>query len=202
MYESMELLHQAIVVHVPSTTRSGYLFFDEQMGVLAVHMHAKRELSRGALVHYTPSASGSWYRARHVEIVAVPQRWATETIWFLHHLLELVAFFVPRAQRSEQIFELLSDVYRALDHEIDHRFFQKLFLCRFFILTGLYPEPRDAHHKNLLALLTPRSARERSNLFDEEKYVFLEKKMIQWIHECILLHPRADRLKTMMTEPW
>jgi len=201
----MILLHHAIVLQTPTMQRNGYIFFDQQLGTINAHLQTrgnKRELSRGALIEYSPQVAGNWYSAQAVEVVAIPQQWVVKNIWFLHHALELIDFFVPRSHKAENIFGLMEALYQPLSDEIDIPFFQKLFLCKFFIMIGMYPEPRDMHDRELLSLVVSGIDPEGSYLLDEQKYVFLEKKMIQWLRECILLHPHADRLKTMIMEPW
>jgi hypothetical protein len=201
----MILLHHAIVLQTPTMQRNGYIFFDQQLGPITAHVPkkgSKRELSRGALVQYVPELKGTWHSAQHVEIVAIPQQWVVINIWFLHHVLELVDFFVPASNQAENIFELLQLLYEPLSNEIDIPFFQKIFLCKFFILVGIYPEPRNTQDREFLALVASGVESQTDCLPDEQKYVFLEKKMIQWLRECILLHPHADRLKTMIMEPW
>ncbi len=202
---NMRLLHHAIVLQTPTTQRNGYIFFDQQLGTIHAHVHKKGrtcDLSRGALIEYSPHVNGSWHSAKYVEVVAVPQQWAVKNIWFLHHALELVDFFVPRNHKAENIFSLMEMLYQPLSNEIDIPFFQKLFLCKFFIMIGMYPEPRDAHDREFLSLVVSGIDSQGESFPDEQKYVFLEKKMIQWLRECILLHPHADRLKTMIMEPW
>lgn len=201
----MKLLHHAIVLKTPTMQRNGYIFFDQQLGTIHAHLQKKvnrPELSRGSLIEYSPQVAGNWYSAQAIEVVAIPHQWVVKNIWFLHHALELVDFFVPRSNKAENIFELMQALYQPLPDEIDQSFFQKLFLCNFFIMIGIYPEPRDAHDRELLSLMVSGIDSQGSYLVDEQKYVFLEKKMIQWLRECILLHPHADRLKTMIMEPW
>ncbi len=200
----MNSLNYAIVLQTPTTHYNGYIFFDQQLGTINAHLHKKNSrhgLSRGALIQYSPQASGTWHSAHAVEIIAIPQQWVIKNIWFLHHTLELIDFFVPRNHNSEDIFELMRLFYQPI-HEVDVSFFQKLFLCKFFMLIGIYPEPRNIDDREFLSLMAYDTSLEGRQVSDEQKYVFLEKKMIQWLRECILLHPHADRLKTMIMEPW
>ncbi len=201
----MRLLHHAIVLQIPTMQRNGYIFFDQQLGTITAHLPkkgSKRQLSRGALIAYSPEQTGIWYSAQAVEVVAVPELWAVKNIWFLHHALELIDFFVPRSHKAENIFGLMEMLYQPLGEDINIPFFQKLFLCNFFIQIGMYPEPCNNHDREFLLLVACGLEMQDNYPVDEQKYVFLEKKMIQWLRECILLHPHADRLKTMIMEPW
>ncbi|MBY0110289.1 MAG: hypothetical protein K2X90_04215 [Candidatus Babeliaceae bacterium] len=201
----MNLLRHAIVLQTPTSKYSGYIFFDQWLGTINAHLHKKNSnygLSRGALIQYSSHSSSVWHSAQAVEIIAIPQAWVVKNIWFLHHVLELIDFFVPRSHNSPDIFELMGLLYQPLHEEVDVSFFQKLFLCKFFILIGLYPEPRCVDDREFLSLVACGTNLDGRQVSDEQKYVFLEKKMIQWLRECILLHPHADRLKTMIMEPW
>lgn len=158
-----------------------------------------RMLTRGALVSYLPIARNIGYAAENIEILATPQSWVTHNIIFLHHLIELIDFFIPDHSDAEEIFILMLCLYRSIDDELlDISFFKKFFLCKFFMMIGIYPEPRTLDDKQLLAFLGVQT----TQILELQKYVFIEKKMIQWLRECILLHPHADRLKTMIMEPW
>ncbi len=197
----MESLHQAIILQPSHSYYQVYLIFDQKLGTLEVRVSARtsrRELPRGTLIEYIPQQSQGRYVATRVEIIAFPEKWVIHHIWFLQHLLELINFFVPRNYQAENIFILLLMLYKPLHDDLDMIFFQKFFLCKFFIMAGIYPEPINAVDKQFLAFIVS----DNDYVFDQQKYVFLEKKMIQWLHECIRLHPYADRLKTMIMEPW
>jgi hypothetical protein len=196
----MELLHKAIVVQVPSAGRSDYIFFDSQRGTITVRLQKKnklREIPRGSLVHFTAREAYNGYSSEYIEIVDTPREWVINNIWFLHHLLELIDFFLPRNHQAENIFRLVMILYQPLD-DVDILFFQKFFLCKFFIMIGIYPEPRQQEDREFLSMLIS----DANCQVNRQKYVFLEKKMIQWLGECIGLHPHADRLKTKIMEPW
>jgi|GEM_PF-6227334 hypothetical protein len=197
----MEKIHQAIVLQPASPQNFNYLIFDQQLGTLEIRIPKQRgirEIPRSALIHYVPQTVNNRIVAKYVEIVATPHQWAINSIWFLHHLLELINFFVPRGGQAENIFSYVLIMYQPLSDDIDMFFFQKLFLCKFFILVGIYPEPINMQDRQFLSLLQSH----QDYKLEEQKYVFLEKKMIQWLQECIRLHPHADRLRTMIMEPW
>lgn len=201
----MELLHKAIVVQVPSAGRSDYIFFDSQRGTITVRLQRKsrlREIPRGSLVHFTAREAYNGYSSEYIEIVDTPRPWVINNIKFLHHLLELIDFFIPRNHQAENIFMLAMILYQPLDDDIDILFFQKFFLCKFFIMIGIYPEPRQQEDREFLSVLASGLVSDINCQVNGQKYVFLEKKMIQWLGECIGLHPHADRLKTKIMEPW
>ncbi len=197
----MEQIHQAIILHPLSAQRSRYLVFDNHWGPIELSLKKRgvfKEPARGALIEYTPQQQSNRYSATHLEIIAMPDLWAVEHIHFLHHLVELIDFFIPAGNQAEYIFSLMLLIYRPLPAEVDMLFFQKFFLCKFFILVGIYPEPRHLQDHEFLTFMQA----EQALVIHEKKYVFLEKKMIQWLQECIRLHPHADRLKTTTMEPW
>ncbi len=197
----MELSHQAIVLQLPTPQRGEYLFFDQKLGTIPVRAHKKntvRTLTRGTLIQYVPQERGGYYYSQAIEVIAIPQLWAVSNIFFLHHIIEIIDFFIPRRHQAENIFMLTLMIYKKLDDNVDVAFFQKLFLCRFFAMVGIYPEPVHLEDRKFLSMILSGS----DDNLDEQKYVFLEKKMIQWLRECIRLHPYADRLKTTIMEPW
>lgn len=200
----MKLMHQAIVLQNSTSHRDGYIFFDRHLGTIQAHVQRARkgELARGALVQYYIENIRTWYSITSIEIIAIPQQWVAHDIWFLHHILELIDFFVPRNHKTENIFILMGLLYQPLHDEIDVHFFKKVFLCNFFILTGMYPEPHTHYDREFVSLVVSGADPRRGYFLNEQKYVFLEKKMIQWLQECIFLHPHADRLKTMIIGSW
>lgn len=194
----MELLHKALVIKVPINGHGHYIFFTEKYGTLVVRLYKTvkaRTLTRGALVFFAGQEQANFYRCDSVEVIATPAAWVIEHLRFLHHVLEVIDFFMPRNVHAENIFQLLQLLYQKQPVAIDVPLLQKLFLGKLFIMIGIYPEPRTHDDALLIALFGGESN------YDPAKYVFLEKKMIQWLQDCIRLHPQADQFKTKLIEP-
>lgn len=198
-------LQYAIVINVPTPGHTGYLIFDQTQGTMQVHgLHRRTErpLSRGCLIQFTTRVNKTWLTFDAVEMIAVPAQWAMGTIWFLHHLLEIIAFFLPRGHAAQDVFHICRLLYEPLPESIDPEFFKKFVLCKIFAHIGIYPEPTTHDERQFFLFIMTDAVSDCLFIKDEQKYVFLEKKMIQWLHACVQLHPHADRLKTTILEPY
>ena len=172
-----------------------YTCLSSEFGTMSVYLpqRAKRPpLVRGALVSVTVTKRQQGYELSNVDCLALPASWVADSLHFLHHIIELVAFFVPENQASGDIFNHMLSLYREQPAERNAELVRNLFLCKFFMMTGLYPEPTCAQDVQFLRLL--------EQGFDEyaviENDVFLQKKMIEWLDACVALHPASNQIKT------
>lgn len=173
--------------------------FDEHQGRMDVFVKEYRKNGnygvQGALITYNLNAWRHYSIVEDLEIVAYPVSELRGDIAFLHHLLELILFFVPNDQQNSDLFELLQHLYQEENgYMFATRFTQQLFLCKFFALIGVYPEEaiywHAAHVRRLI--LSPleimvKNADERT----------MSSLVQAWVLACIHSHPQVGLFKAV-----
>lgn len=130
----------------------------------------------------------------YIESIALEQEclgYARHNIYFLHYVLELCYYLLPSNVQQEKLFELIEFLIQA--HQLVSTKRQKeLFLLRFLLYLGLYPEEDEKTKKLIEALV---SIPIQVML---EKKVELPKNFIaRWIHNCTQDHPRKKNFKLL-----
>jgi hypothetical protein len=147
-------------------------------------------LCRGALLAYDLEKRCQRYFLHHIDIRDIPLAWARHDILFLHHILELATHFLSPAVGNAVAFDELRALYKACTTQTTP-FFKKIFLVKFFLAVGLYPEH---------AILSPNLL---GRLLDEPldgiliDILPLEQEIDGWLRRCIHMHPQVTMFKTM-----
>lgn len=126
--------------------------------------------------------------ASNIEFLLVPLLFARDNIGFLHHVLELSYYFLSPDDSAQNVYNLL--VFLLHYHEsIISPFEKKVFLFKFFLEIGMYPE-HGMQNIQQLQRMTLREMLDTLNKFDE-------KVLEQWLIACIGAHPLRKYFKTL-----
>jgi hypothetical protein len=185
-----------------------YLILDYDQGPIEVVATTQNELQRlcnGAIVTYHVSEQRSILVVQSVDILDIPFSWARHDILFLHHLLELAAFFVRPASPAPEVFDLLQTVYMSpLRSSI---FFKKLVVARFFLLLGSWPETDLLKKPEMIQALGAvgkggdfrytagnlDEVQSQESLTESE----LAMELDAWLLACVREHPQQAMLNTV-----
>lgn len=165
--------------------------FDNRLGkIVCVPPHER--LCLGSVILYSASERNNMYFIHQVEMIDVPFNLAHDDILFLHHVLELLYYFVPIGSGDEQLFYIIQSLYQSSTWRNTPQF-KKMFLCKFFIFLGMHPE-ESLVSKKLLYKLTALSV---DMLFQESLDLESERALDGWLMQCIRMHPQIDYFKTV-----
>jgi hypothetical protein len=188
-------LSQGIVVRNYRCSKNKIIVFDEREGKITgfLRTFSLQKCPQGGLISYRLEAWHQWYRLHDIELHKLPADWVRDDLLFLHHVLELIAYFVQPAQSNKELFVLCETLYHSFNDDRKHLlFFKKLFLCKLFIVLGMYTEPPLAWGETLFALISPSSNSILHDQYDE----LLDKKIGAWLYSCLQAHIGKTHLKT------
>jgi hypothetical protein len=186
--------HTGIILNHFLPQKQKVLIFDRELGPIEAvpdSVAMARRLCRGAFIQYDTRELRSMYFLSSIDILNVPFAWAREDILFLHHVLELSAFFIPQASAHEEIFDQIEALYR-MPIERSTALFKKLFLVRFFILIGMYPEEAS----DRLSFFKELVREPIDVLADRHVHLELADEVDSWLFSCAHQHPQIDSLRT------
>ncbi|HEX2978373.1 MAG TPA: hypothetical protein VHO47_04610 [Candidatus Babeliales bacterium] len=184
--------HRGIILkaHLPNVHKC--VIFDRLIGKLdGTAPKGLQNLAPGFLISYYRTAQGPLYKLEEIELVVVPVSMSHETIFFLHHVLELCYYFMPHESSNESLFCLLEFLLHAADY-ITYSWFKKIFLLRFFISVGMYPEDEMLHTERIQELINGPII-----LQDHMLDSHTNQALTEWLRDCVALHPQRHLFKTL-----
>lgn len=189
-------IQQAIVLRSYLPYKQKLALFDYELGRIEI-IAAKKKLfdriTHASLISYLAEEWNSFYRMHDYELSAVPESWAHTDIYFLHQLLELSMFFLPlHTPQADKLFELFMLLYQPCLLRTEKELFKKIFLCRFFALIGMYPDNSSFYSSSFFRLISEPI----DIMLDVQMDKAQHAQLVQWIYECINIHPEAHHLKT------
>ena len=165
--------------------------FDDQLGkIMCVPKHER--LCLGAIINYTASEQNNIHFIHSTDMIAVPFNLAHDDILFLHHVLELLYYFVPIGSGDVELFHMIRVLYDPKTWTNTSQF-KKIFLCKLFVLLGMYPEDdlvKKPFFYRVASLSVDMIAHETIDLESEQS-------LEQWLLRCIKMHPCVDYFKTI-----
>jgi hypothetical protein len=161
-------------------------------------------LCNGALFSCQMSPRNNHFMLQTMDIIEIPFAWARQDILFLHHLLELVRFFIPIQVANRPVFELLQTLYTC--HDRAGQMFKKMAVAQFFLYLGSWPETDLWRHPVMLRGLSTYFGG-RCNLpldqYPEAQESLLreltafEPELDTWLLACVAEHPQVAHMKTI-----
>ncbi len=188
----MEFTHNAGIVLKLFPTKHKIAVLDREHGIIEAvadpFLKTKR-LCNGAYIVYTAQGQGRIYFLGNLDFIHVPFDWARQDILFLHHVLELVYYFLPPKSPHPDIFNLVRTLY-ASDTR-GNRLFKKNFLIQFFLALGMYPEDEFLLQKMHNFIENPVDDQGGERIHLDEPYIDA------WLISCIRMHPYNELFKTI-----
>jgi hypothetical protein len=157
-------------------------------------------LGRGNLISYMHAPTGHTRRMDTLELQAIPTCWAHADIHFLHHVLEILLFFVPAYQDCHDIFSWCLQLYSNDQIEArDTCHARILFLLHLMYSIGMYPDTVDITLVNAWCIMQRDQALSRDALYNLVKCTnpLDYRHMVRWLLSCIYEHPSVHTLKTI-----
>ena len=188
-------LSYGIILRNCSAQNNKVVVFDKQQGKIdgfpSLRMQPK--CLQGSLVSYRAEEWRNSYRLYDIELLALPESWVMQDILFLHHILELIAYFMQPSQRNYELFSWCNTLYQSVIYESKKLlFFKKFFLCRLFIVLGMYPELNAKQDETLFFLISGSV----DIMLNDQYHELLDKKMSTWLYVCLQDHVGKSHLKT------
>jgi hypothetical protein len=153
---------------------------------------ASQQACVGALVEYRLRTYHRFDSIDTMEIVALPLQLACHDLLFFHQLLELCYYFIPSGLGSTEFFDFIAYIY-TLTGPVPYRS-KQLFLIKFFVDLGIYPESPD----EIVQLFHRTAASVPIDiLIDLDLNLGGEDEIKTWLRRCIALHPQAGFFKTI-----
>lgn len=149
-----------------------------------------KHLLHGALMHYDIEEKYNTIFIRHLDIIAIPENWVSNDIFFLHHLLEMCSVYIPENQFSGEIFNLLKKIYNPLNTKIEESLIKKLFLCKLVSLLGMHPNEENLDYRHIFLILNDEKCNINFHVAD------LEKKLTLWLSKSLEQFEANYKLKT------
>ena len=187
-------LHQGILLRTGSPYRKKILLFDYELGMIeCVNTYGHNRLVHGAFLYYARTPWHNLYRLHDIELIALPEKWVSDDLLFLHHIIELSTYFLTIQNNAASLFNFFMNFYKPCN-EKNLELFKKFFICRFFSLLGVYPENSEDYDPLFFRLI---SGPIDSMLDASRDDVLTHKKVNEWLQGCMRVHPHADHLKTV-----
>lgn len=149
------------------------------------------KLTHGTCIEYVLQAKGDFFVVSFIEPIAVPAEWVSQDIYFLHHVLELCARYIPLHHAAQETFSLLTLLYQPWAYSMTIPFFKKVFLCKLHISLGLYPA-EEVYDPVLLSLISCAG----DSMFDFQDDTELESKLAMWLYRSLHAANAHNCLKT------
>lgn len=142
--------------------------------------------------YFLAKRHGHLYELTGIELYDIPLALARYDIYFFHHVLEICHYFLPLNLAVSTIYDLL--LFLLEFHEkINSTWHKKIFLLRFFLYLGLYPEHKGTGEESWEHLIY-----EPIDIMLEKKTRISERTVEQWLLGCMQAHPQKIRLKTFI----
>lgn len=183
-----------IVLRTWYPERCSTLIFDENSGLIKALVCGKdewRKVQHGALVTYERVERGERTFIQNLNLVAFPDAWARKDLSFLHHVLELCAVFIQPNGAERALFKHLCRWYEGVvfcENNEDIDWERLVFLARFFLLIGCYPDDDNYVTVRFIA---------RNPHIDSEDRALKRPVITRWLRQCVALHPLSSKFKTV-----
>lgn len=185
-------VRQGIVIASQIQKKNKIVVLDQEYGKI-VCFPDRLDISHGMLLNYFIRRDTHAQFLYASELIATPAALAARDLLFFQHVMELCYYFLPIACPAPQIFDLLQFLYAPASARLTG-YYQKLFLCKFFLLVGLYPEEMAHDPVRISQLAFCAIDRTVTHHVD---LGFKEAELDAWLLSCVLAHPYSAQFKTV-----
>lgn len=160
----------------------------------------------GMLVSFNVEKAYKTTFGSNVQILATPNLSEKQSIFFMHHILELCYFFVPSNKPCPEIFNFLKHFFLFFDQEIATpkylNFTHKIFVTKLFSLFGFFShDPISRYlaiHETLTTTFVDFSTEQKVEFLEKHLSLAQEKDFDEWILESLKIHPHSHLFKTTL----
>ncbi|MFC1843010.1 hypothetical protein ACFLYU_05125 [Candidatus Dependentiae bacterium] len=183
--------HIGIVLKKCAYKKRIAFIFDYNLGKLKC-VPNRENIVLGSVITYFITNNRSPYFIELLETVHIPFDAAISDILFLHHILETCYNFIPTQSPSEDVFILIKYLYLS-SNRIKCKVDKKLFLCKLFMLLGLYPEGIKFQTPYFCSLATEPI----DKTISKKLHLKNEIELDNWLHCCVTTYPEFSDFKTI-----
>lgn len=179
---------QAIIVRILGNKGSRIIMLDKKEGMIELFSYHSHRLQVGYELTYEAIQKHNNTHLKEYTITHWPHYLITTNIFFLHHIFELLYYFVPVGSCTQYLFLFLNELYTYNEeHGTMNNDHKRFFLIKFFHLIGIY-EQEDEEFQTLLKSLVSIPI----DSFNNKILDLPERKKIDfWLHLCIESHPAS-----------
>jgi hypothetical protein len=191
-YDISYKVSNGIILSSLTPTKRTTTILDSVRGKVNCFLHRSEQslkLAHGTLIECVLDEKKDLLIASFIEPIGVPADWVCQDIYFLHHVLELCATYIPLNQAAQETFSLLSLLYRPCSLSLS--FFKKVFLCKLHISLGMHPD-EEVYDPMLLSLISCAG----DSMFDFQDDTELESKLAMWLYRSLHAANAHKCLKT------
>lgn len=152
----------------------------------------KQSFIEGSIIEYSAEIKYGTLFIQSSEYLYMPLSWAVHDILFLHHVLEICYRFIPLESCVDGIFDLLCLLFKNEQSEWKISA-KKMFLCRLFLLVGMYPQTNFIKTKIAMSLLYISMEDMIQLKIDKNDQLLMDR----WLIECISKHHLGFDFKTI-----
>ena len=185
--------HEGIILKNYQPKKHKIGVFDKNLGrIECLAPYGADYIPVGTLIAYFPLNSRYLYDLEGLEVREVPLNLARYDFYFFHHILELSYYFLPLGSPAESIFVMVHFLLNSYD-KISTDLQKKLFLLRFFVQLGIYPEEEFSLGDSFHYLLS-----QPIEVMLVQRVQIPEQALERWLFSCIETHPQKAKFKTMV----
>lgn len=156
------------------------------------YVTSMEDICTGTLIRYGVHLGNGAHFIHDIDKIGLPLLLARQDLLFFHHILELCYFFIPSGSDSLELFSLIEYLY-SIENNLLSSWFKKVFLVKFFMIIGMYPEESGSitacvHRLSLIPI---------DKLFTQEIDLDNEKELDVWLKSCVSAHPAINKFKTV-----
>lgn len=148
--------------------------------------------SVGTLITYNIRPMGTAFFISDSTLLYTPLSLAQTDILFFHHVLELIYYFTPTGNYTQDLFDLLAFLYSAEQKTITQQF-KKIFLLKLLTCMGSSAEIDTA----CTGIITHLNTIDIKFINEMEINTADEKKLDRWLWCCVWQHPYVNEFKTV-----
>lgn len=191
MHTIIIMSNTAIIIKKLYTHDTKVALIDQKKGRINGVLYHK-SIIEGSLVRYTMKSAKNSMILQDVEYLYAPLEWGKFDLLFLHHVLEICYFFIPLYGSVDGIFHFLCFLFRMQDASWTD-VVQKLFLCKLFLILGIYPQTEFLKTKNGMRLFYISLEDILLLKIDDQECAMMD----QWLKQCIMQHHMVFDFKTV-----
>lgn len=185
------MINTAIIIKKLYPHDNKVALIDQDKGRINAILY-KKSIIEGSLIQYSLKTSKMSLLLDDVEYLYTPLEWGKNDLLFFHHILEICYFFIPLYSCVEGIFNFLCFLFQMQDRSLSSDF-QKIFLCKLFLILGIYPQT-DFLKTTIAKKLFYISLEDMILLKIENKDL---TRIDQWLKQCIMQHHMILNFKTL-----
>ena len=127
-------------------SKNSVIIFHKHLGKITCIYFQKdisARLCSGSYIFCSIEKKHNYYVFTHVDIIFTPLYDNVEQLTFIHNLVKLCLFFLPKSIAVYELFDFLQYIYQRLDNLTEDG--QNIVLLRLFLMFDLLPEDRQIY---------------------------------------------------------